>query len=56
MKCICGSNVFITPKTLLLIDGKGVIVCNKCKRAYDETEFSEHEIEVAYWNNSATNK
>ena len=49
MKCLCGSNITISQNNFAIVDGQGIIVCNKCKRAYTESEFSEHEIELAYW-------
>ena len=49
MKCACGSNVVITPKNFALIDGQAIIVCDRCKRVYNESDFSESEIELAYW-------
>lgn len=49
MKCKCGSKVNINEYNLVNINGNFVTTCDNCKRAYNESDFSEIEIEKTYW-------
>lgn len=54
MKCKCGSTITINDKSIANINGNFIVVCSNCNRVYNESDFSEIEIEKSYWKHMPT--